>query len=154
MGQNNMPNVGVTPDVKARMKVFLFYVARYRLGQLAIVLAAQAVACQTQHRPRPAHGLFGGNVQLAAQGVEQIGLRLGRLYLALLLLVLHGGYGVGGVAEVEGEHRACGQGHQGCQGECFHREGPRWPGWPGKRGIRLRLRRFVPGRLSACLHSV
>lgn len=27
MNQNNMPNVGVTPDVKARMKVFLFYVA-------------------------------------------------------------------------------------------------------------------------------
>ncbi len=27
MNQNNMPNVGVTPDVKVRMKVFLFYVA-------------------------------------------------------------------------------------------------------------------------------
>nr|NOY04319.1 hypothetical protein [Gammaproteobacteria bacterium] len=35
--------------------------------------------------------LLGGDVQLAAQGVEQIGLRLGRLYLALLLLIFREG---------------------------------------------------------------
>lgn len=52
---------------------------RHRFGQLAIVVAAEIVARQPQHRPSPAHGLLRGDVQFTVQGVEQIGLRLGRL---------------------------------------------------------------------------
>jgi 1-acyl-sn-glycerol-3-phosphate acyltransferase len=93
---------------------------RHALGQLRIVIAAQLVLRQAQHRAGTADGLLGGDIELRGQGRQQAGsLRCRRGGGSFVVATLHAGDGIGCIAKAEtcGEYRSRGHGQQAGQGK-------------------------------------
>ncbi|MCY1176499.1 hypothetical protein D9M73_167740 [compost metagenome] len=93
--------------------------AGHGFAQFGVVGSAQLILGQAQQGAGTADGLFGSDLEIGAQGIEQVGRpRRGRHRRGFVLaIVLHGRNRVGGITEVEGEHWARSQGHQRCQGK-------------------------------------